>query len=174
MAPEEVATGSHTTLLAVVDLDRDRLPDIGIGDRANTDVGAPGTLVVLHNDRIAPGTFRPWQQQALAVHSFQAFAVDMNRDGWPDLVVAEPNYRLLTVGMLEVFFNTPSVPGNLQAPVQNPVEMVDAYTAGVGDVDGDGWPDVIAGPMGENQGRLAWMRQDPAHPGVLLPAQLLP
>lgn len=170
-APTVVAQGQHTTLLAVLDLDRDGRPDIAYGDRATLDVGAPGVLVTLLNEATAPTGFAPGQRLALAVHSFQALAADMNRDGWPDLVVAEPNLQFPNVDLFEVFLGSPAVRGSLLAPVQNAVELIDAYTAGVGDIDGDGWPDVIAGGLGANQGRLAWLRQDPARPGVLLAAR---
>jgi hypothetical protein len=170
LPPERVASGLHTTFLVAADFDHDGRPDLAFGDRDTTDMGAPGVLVTWRNDPAAPGRFVAWQRHPLAVHSFAALVADMNRDGLPDLVIAEPNYRGISEDMFEVFMNTPA---GWRAPVQNPFALIDAYSAAVGDIDGDGWPDVLASAMGANQGHLAWMRQDPSLPGKLLVPVLL-
>lgn len=169
-----LATGRNPTFIALADFNRDGLPDIAYGDRDSTDVAAPGVVVLLHNDAAQPGRFIERQRQALAVHAFDAAAVDMDRDGWADLVVGEPNDSLLKVDMVEVFLGQPDASGLLRSAVRSPQPMVSTCTFGVGDVDGDGRPDVLAGPMGASQGRLAWMRQNPAQPGALLAPVLLP
>lgn len=170
LPPVTVASGLHTTFLVAADFDRDGWPDLAFGDRDTTDMGAPGVLVTLRNDPAAPGRFVAWQRHPLAVHSFAALVADMNRDGLPDLVIAEPNYRGISEDMFEVFMNTPA---GWRAPVQNPFTLTNAYSAAVGDIDGDGWPDVVTAAMGANQGHLAWMRQDPSLPGKLLAPVLL-
>lgn len=169
-----LASGRNPTFVVLADFDHDGLADIAYGDRDSMEMGAPGVVVLLHNDGAWPGRFAERQRQALAVHAFAAFAVDMNGDGWADLLVGEPNYRFPDVDMVEVLLGRPDASGALRSAVRSPLTLVSTYSFGVGDLDGDGRPDLLAGAMGEQQGRLAWLRQDPALPGALLAPVLLP
>lgn len=161
----ELASGRNLSCLTVADLDLDGLPDLLLGSRETMDAGAPGELLTLRNDAAEPGRFLPGQRLAMAGHAFECIARDMDLDALPDIVAAEPIYRSLDRDMIEVFLGDPAQPGAFRSPVQNVTRSTNAYSAACGDVDGDGWPDVV---VPATDGTVAILIQDPARPGTLL------
>lgn len=106
-----------------------------------------------------------------------ACAGDVNRDGYADMVVGEKDYESgqSREGRALVFAGAPS------GPYLNPVwtyepNVADAEAgnsvAGAGDVNGDGWPDVLVGVSSWssgifNQGRvLLFFGNAPSQPGA--------
>lgn len=69
----------------------------------------------------------------------QLVSADLNGNGLLDLVAAIANPEGFTFAPIEVFFGLPD--GGLSSPVQYPLELGDAV--GIGDVNGDGHPDVV-------------------------------
>jgi hypothetical protein len=120
--------------------------------------------VLLHGS--TPGTFLPAATYAAGTSPAAVQVADMNGDGRPDAVVADYD------GTLELFFQAPAGDGTLLPPVRHDTLDYGSCSIAIGDIDGDGRPDVVvanAGPPGF-PGSVAVFMQDHVVPGQLGPA----
>jgi hypothetical protein len=133
--------------LALADLDRDGALDVvTVGTHEyHGGEGRSAVSVLLHAGN---GTFSDGGDYETALHADSAEAVDLNGDGWPDLVTLEADS---SVGVLLATGN-----GHFAQDVIWRAEK-DMVAFATGDVDGDGNADVVAagsrlsgsGPSGE-------------------------
>jgi hypothetical protein len=88
---------------------------------------------------------------------------DLNGDGKPDLVLADFSGN----GNAVVLFQDPTNPGQFLAPVNLSTGYLTPSVA-IGDLNGDGKPDVVAANFDSNgnNGRVSIFFQDPANPGT--------
>jgi hypothetical protein len=130
--------GCFAATIAIADVDRDGLPDLLVTDESSSSsIDSLGVLRNLGGRKFAPEISYPagGEPRALAV-------VDMNGDGWPDMVTA--NYFNSSIGVLfndrtgKVGPQTPYPAGN--GPDGGPDWV---WTLAVGDLDGDKLPDVV-------------------------------
>jgi hypothetical protein len=140
-----------------------------------TGPGGPDLVVTTANGKISvllhgstPGTFLPPATYEAGTNPAAVQVADMNGDGLPDAIVADYD------GTLEVFFQAPAGDGTLLPPVRHDTMDHGSCSIAIGDIDGDGRPDVVvanAGPPGY-PGSVAVFMQDHAVPGQLGPAVL--
>lgn len=100
---------------------------------------------LLNTDQMVYSTTPEWIS-AQPHYSTGAALADFNRDGWLDLVVSDGNDMQL--GHLNVYYND----GNGAFPTTANWQSDDSAYNGhldVGDVNGDGWPDVAVAHLGE-------------------------
>jgi len=171
--PVLVAPGPGLSRLAASDTDRDGLTDLVVTSRDSDDFGAAGGVVTLRNDPAQPGRFLPLQSLAARVHPNDVVVVDMDLNGWPDVVSTgagvSPN---LFDDIYEVFLDLHAIaPGWLAAAIDTVTsDTSSGYNVAAGDLDGDLRPELV---MPYDGGVLLW-RQDPARPGALLRGDELP
>jgi hypothetical protein len=160
-SPVEYAAGGGVWGLAVGDLNGDDKPDIAATYSGNGENGiTPGLSVLLQNPA-SPGTFLPGVNYATVpypgVWSFVAIA-DLNGDGKSDVVVADhgttsgsctsSSCNIVGSGP-SVFLQDPAHPGTLQ-PAVNYLTTDDWVTSvAIGDMNGDGRPDLVFTYLGD-------------------------
>ena len=137
----DFATGTGPFFVAVADVDGDLLPDIVVADNQDN------TVSVLINTTVPLSTtpsFAAAVPFAAGFGPVSVAAVDVNGDGLADLITADQFDNTLSV-----LINTTLVPGT---PTFDPAVpyLVDTSpaTVAVADIDGDGFPDLIAGSLG--------------------------
>jgi hypothetical protein len=123
-------------------------------------VTANGKLsVLLHGS--APGTFLPAVSYAAGTSPAAVQVADMNGDLLPDVVVADFD------GTLLLFLQAPAGDGTLLPPAVYETLDYGSCSIAIGDIDGDGRPDVVvanAGPPGY-PGSVSVFMQDHVVPG---------
>ncbi len=105
-----------------------------------------------------------------ASHYFINVALaDLNGDGVLDVILLTTHlFANSPPNNLVVQFGDPSHPGQFLPPVTYTLSVAADWIA-VGDVNGDGLPDVIVGPncSGDGAGLIGRLLNNPAHPGQL-------
>ena len=127
-------------------------------------VTASGKLSVLVRGP-TPGTFLPAVSYAAGTSPAAVQVADMNGDLLPDVVVAGYD------GTLLLFLQAPAGEGALLPPVVHDTLDYGSCSIAIGDIDGDGRPDVVvanAGPPGY-PGSVSVFVQDHGVPGQLGP-----
>jgi hypothetical protein len=129
-ARTDVGTISHPRAIAVADFDRDGFPDFA---QAGTGGGSVGIWL---NRTGTGGGFQRSRTIAVGGGPFEMVAGDLNRDGWPDLVIANADLDgvsiLLSTGRSGDFLHHP-----YPMPGANPRGVA------LGDRDRDGVLDIV-------------------------------
>ena len=132
--------GSDIESVAVKDMNGDGLPDVVLGNYNAK------TVSVLINDSAQPGNLLPKIDYLAGGSMFDLAIGDLNGDGKPDIVLGS-----LSSGVTVLLGSTAN-PGQLQLPHSYPVTATPAggrsLGVAIGDIDGDGTPDVVSGNYG--------------------------
>lgn len=142
--------------VAIGDLNADGAADVAV-------VGG-GNVRVLMQDPLAPGTYLPAVVLAAGLQPYDVAIADLNADAAPDLVVANSASNTVSV-----FLQDATTPGNFLLATHYAVGRSPIRVA-IGDLNGDGTPDVAVANMGFQDGVVSVLLQDPSRPGQFLPA----
>ena len=135
----------NKSCVAVADIDHDGDQDIFIGTLAGTmgnEFGMPVTSYLLINDgkgKFDVATFNTIQLSNIGTVTSARFA-DLNKDGWPDLIVTG---EWMSV---KIFMNNHGKFTETDIPNSTGLWQ----TLEIADINGDGFPDILAGNWGHN------------------------
>ena len=131
--PVNYATPANPTSLATADFNRDGSLDLAVGNSNNQDNKTISILLGNGN-----GTFQPHVDYVAGGGSFSVAAVDLNRDGKPDVAVS--NFNESTISIL-LGNGDGSLQGHVDYPTgASPVALV------TGDFNNDGKVDLVTAP----------------------------
>lgn len=168
-APAHLAVGGVPSAVAIADLDGDGLRDLAVATSGNL-------VSVLLQDPAHPGTFLPHVDYSVGSNPASVKAAPLT-GGLADLVVADFGTDLApTTRGLSVLLHDPARPGAFLPAVTYDTGDFNAFSVAVGDLDGDGRPDVLVANFGtfQTRGSVALFLQDPASPGTFLSPTLYP
>jgi hypothetical protein len=132
-------TGSNPSSIAVADLTRSGSLDLVV---ANFSAGS--VSVFMHG--ASPGTYQTAVNVTTGGQPNQVVIADINGDGKPDLVLADESVP----GNAIVLFQDPANPAQFLAPVKLPINNNGAAAVAIGDLNGDGAPDIVAATFDAN------------------------
>ena len=132
-------TGNNPSSIAVVDLTRSGSLDLVVANFA-----AGSISVFMHG--ASPGTYQTAVDVTTGGQPNQVVSADINGDGKPDLVLADAS----ATGGAIVLFQDPANPGKFLAPMKLAVGANSAATVAIGDLNGDGAPDIVAATSDAN------------------------
>jgi len=149
----------NVIFVAVADVDGNGTLDI-VGSRLSTDVGEDS--VVWYSNDGTPGNDTAWEKnpvaQGLALPREVAVG-DLDLDGDLDIVVAHNGQNVMGLGDEVLWYESVPIGGNLtwtehtiDGAIPTPVSVV------IGDINGDGLPDVVATSFGG--GSVFWYAND--------------
>ncbi len=149
-AKQDFSTGIAPSAVAIGDLNGDGVPDLAVADQGNGIPGASGVSVLLNNTATgsAMAAFAASQNFATGDGPVALALGDLNGDGNADLVTA--NSSSDTISILQ---NTTLLGASTLSfvPHQDIGVGADAVSAAIGDLNGDGAPDLaIANRLSDN------------------------
>jgi hypothetical protein len=150
-------TGSNPSGIVAVALAGSGSPDMVVSNFGN------GTASVFAHDPANPGKFLAATTLNTGGQPNQVVSADINGDGLPDLVFAD----LSTSGNAIVMLQNAATPGQFTAPLNLATGGMTASVA-IGDVNGDGKPDIIATVYDSNgnNGQVIVFLQSTTTPGT--------
>jgi len=165
-AATPVAAGGVPTAVAVADLNGDGYPDLAVTTTGNT-------LSVILQNAAQPGTFLAPVSYPVGSGPAAVTVADLDGDGKPDLVVANGGTATApTTQGLTILLQDPANAGAFKDGVTYSVGDYGSTAVAVGDLNGDGKPDVAVANLGLPglPGSVSVLLQDPANPGAFLTA----
>jgi hypothetical protein len=132
-------TGNDPSSIAVADLTRSGSLDLVVAN-----FGAGSVSVFMHG--ASPGTYQAAVNLTTGGQPNQVLIGDINGDGRPDLVLADESLP----GNAIVLFQDPANPGQFLAPVKLPINNNSTAAVAIGDLNGDGAPDIVAATFDAN------------------------
>jgi hypothetical protein len=142
--------GSTPGLVVAADFNGDGKLDLAVANAANLSPFQPGNLAVFFGD--GHGGFQLSQTYTAGAWPLGLAVADLNHDGYPDLVVTDyggdPSVSPRTPGAVYVFLNDGH--GGFQAPSQLAAGGAYPYAVWIGDVNGDGKPDLVVASENAN------------------------
>ena len=152
-------TGNNPSSMAVADLTRSGSLDLVIANFA-----AGSVSVFMHG--ASPGTYLSAANVTTGGQPNQVVIDDINGDGKPDLALADASAD----GGAIVLFQDPANPGQFLAPMKLPVIANSAAAVAIGDLNGDGAPDIVAAAsdVNGNNGAVYIFYQNAAIRGTFL------
>ena len=132
-------TGNNPSSMAVADLIRSGSLDLVVASFA-----AGSVSVFMHG--ASPGTYQTAVSVTSGGQPNQVLIGDINGDGKPDLVLADAS----ATGGAIVLFQDPANPGQFLAPTKLPINANSAAAVAIGDLNGDGAPDIVAATFDAN------------------------
>jgi hypothetical protein len=153
-------TGNDPSSIAVADLTRSGSLDLVVAN-----FGAGSVSVFMHG--ASPGTYQTAVNVTTGGQPNQVLIGDINGDGKPDLVLADESLP----GSAIVLFQDPANPAQFLAPVKLPINNNRTAAVAIGDLNGDGAPDVVAATFDANgnNGAVYIFYQNAATRGFLAP-----
>ena len=137
--PRRVSSGA----LAVGDIDKDGYPDVFVGEYLkNLDFGLPGDGFLFKGDGKAFTLSQATDFRNLGMITDAQFA-DLNQDGWLDLVLLGDWMGILTYINKQGTLEPQLLPG-----LEN--SRGNWNSLRIADLNGDGYPELLAGNMGQN------------------------
>jgi hypothetical protein len=132
-------TGNNPSSIAVVDLTHSGSLDLVVANSATGSVS-----VFVHG--ASPGTYQTAVNVATGGQPNQVVSGDINGNGKPALVLADAS----ATGSVIVVFQDPVNPGQFLAPMTLAVGANSAAAVAIGDLNGDGAPDIVAATSDAN------------------------
>lgn len=145
-----------TTYLRLADVDGNGTLDV-VATRFNNGVPAGGDSLVWYSNDGSPANDAEWVKQSIAIDvpfTVGCVAADIDRDGDIDVVLAST----AAGNKVEWYENVPSGGGILWTVHTIDASVGQPFDVAVGDIDGDGWLDVCAASLTDND--LIWYEND--------------
>jgi len=154
------------TDVAVIDVDGDGRADVLTLELSQTSAtDRRGRLLIYR--QTAAGTFTAPTVQSVGRYPWHFTIADIDRDGALDLVVTDPDAHQAWLLLQDAANRGQFEPALLLSG------NVHSYDAAVGDLNGDGAPDIALPGIGENDAAALLLYQDPSKPGEFLPGVTL-
>jgi hypothetical protein len=166
LTPLNLATGGMTPSVAAADLNGDGLIDVVAADFDSN--GNNGQVTVFFQNPASPGAFLQAVTFPAGAQPQAVRIADVNGDGLPDLVVANrgPGGDGTGVPGVSVLLQDATRPGSFLAPVTYATHW-GAIDVAVGDVNGDGKPDLVVASLGPAPtGAVSVLLQNVSTPGT--------
>ena len=145
-AKVDFATGTYPYGVAIGDLDGDGKPDLAVANWSST------TVSVLRNTAISgfitSGSFAAKVDFATGTNPWSVAICDLDGDGKPDLAVA--NFTSSTVSVFQNMAASGSISTGSFAAKVDFATGTNPYGVAIGDLDGDGKPDLAVANNGAN------------------------
>lgn len=147
---ETAQAGQFGTGIALVDINRDGLPDMVV---ANGNDMSPQSLTVFYNRCSAScqscfGSYPDWYSGDIGYHGLLSVG-DIDRDGWLDVAVAVPfdNERNDASGSIKIYLNRGGALERLPSQTITGSERFGSFACALGDVNADGTLDLVVAPL---------------------------